>query len=293
MKRSLHSYASTLLATATLLLALTSQNLLAQCNTAGTTFGGGMGTAESPFQISSIAHLNNIRDNSGDVTPGCNYLEKHFVLTKNLDFLDTDGLGADYVYSDNAEGWLPIGHDTDAVSTNHQGTPFTGSFIGASHVILNLRIDRGGEDYVGLFGYVNGGSIVSLGLEDLEVTGESNVGGLVGGMFAGGTVTASYATGSVMGGNSVGGLVGFNRGTVTGSYATGSVMGGSFVGGLVGGGFAGGTVTASYATGSVMGGGSVGGLVGLSYNTVTASYATGSVTGDQRSAASWGLIVAR
>ena len=152
MKRSLHSYASTLLATATLLLALTSQNLLAQCNTAGTTFGGDTGTAESPFQISSIAHLNNIRDNSGDVPPGCNYLEKHFVLTKNLDFLDTDGSGADYVYSDNAEGWLPIGHDTDAGSTYHQGTPFTGSFIGASHVILNLRIDRGGENYVGLFG---------------------------------------------------------------------------------------------------------------------------------------------
>ena len=57
-------------------------------------------------------------------------------------------------------------------ASDYQGTGFTGSFDGDDHVIRNLRIDRLGEDYVGLFGWVGGGgSIVSLGLEDLEVTG--------------------------------------------------------------------------------------------------------------------------
>ena len=139
IKCSLRSFAATLLATATLFLALPSQNLLAQCDTAGTTFAGGTGTEGDPFQISTIVYLNNIRNNSG----GCNYLEKHFVLTKDLDFEDTDGSGADYVYStasdaENDKGWLPIGHDTDKNTVGNQGTAFTGSFDGGGYVIHNL-----------------------------------------------------------------------------------------------------------------------------------------------------------
>ena len=157
MKRSLHSYAATLLATATLLLAFTSQNLMAQCSGSGDPFGGGDGSSGNPFQICSIDQLNRIRNSGGN-----NYLDDHFVLTKDLDFLDTDESGTDYVYStandaENAKGWLPIGHDTNAGSTNHQGTYFTGSFDGDDHVILNLRINRVGEDYVGLFGRVDVG----------------------------------------------------------------------------------------------------------------------------------------
>ena len=261
MKRSLRSYASTLLATATLLLALPGQNLLAQ------PFGGGAGTDLEPYQISTIEQLNAIRGE---------YLDDHFLLTADLDF-------SGYTYDDPVKGWLPIGHDTDAggTYTSYEGTPFTGSFIGASHVILNLRIDRGGEDYVGLFGYVDGGSIVSLGLEDLEVTGEVAVGGLVGGARDG-RVTDSYASGSVTGESRVGGLAGFNfMSLVRDSYATGSVTGETSVGGLVGrNDFT--TVMDSYATGSVTGETNVGGLVGenLSFATVRGSYAAGSVTGE-------------
>ena len=151
MKRSLRSYASTLLATATLLLALPGRNLLAQ------PFGGGVGTDAEPYQISTIEHLNAIRGE---------YLDDHFMLTTDLDF-------SGYTYEDPAKGWLPIGHDTYAESTfsSHEGTPFTGSFDGNGHVMRDLRIDRGGEDYAGLIGFLEG-SIVSLGLEDLEVTGE-------------------------------------------------------------------------------------------------------------------------
>ena len=288
MKRSLHSYAATLLATATLLLALTSQNLLAQAECVATPFAGGEGTSDTPYEISSIAHLNAIRDNRGDDPPGCNYLVKHFVLTEDLDFLDTDESGTDYVYStasdaENAKGWLPIGHDTEASMSNHQGTPFTGSFNGDGHVIRNLRIDRGGEDFVGLFGRVSKrvALIVSLGLEDLEVTGKEVVGGLVGNVIFSATVTGSYATGSVTGISNVGGLVGHSGSTgdtMTDSYATGSVTGRDSVGGLVG--WSWGTVTDSYATGSVTGRDNVGGLVGkLFAATVTGNYATGSVTG--------------
>ena len=225
---------------------------------------GTVGSEETPYEISTIGHLNAIREE---------YLDDHFLLTTDLDF-------SGHTYDDPEQGWLPMGHDT-VVGVSFQGTGFTGSFDGAGHVIGNLRIDRGGESFVGLFGRVDGGSIVSLGLEDLEVTGDWYVGGLVG-RNQGGTVTASYATGSVMGNENVGGLMGRNQGgTVTTSYATGSVMGNWEVGGLVGQ-HDNGTVTASYATGSVTGVERVGGLVGWvrDSSTVTASYATGSVTGD-------------
>ena len=244
----------------------------------GNPFGGGTGTSANPWQIRTLTHLNDIRDRRRESPAGGNYLYDHFILMDDLDF-------AGYVYDsddpmENAKGWLPIGHDTDAGRDGHQGARFTGSFDGDGLVIRNLRIDRGGEDYVGLFGRVDGGSIVSLGLEDLEVTGDDNVGGLVGGNDDG-AVTDSYATGSVTGDEDVGGLVGWNvnGGMVTGSYATGSVTGDEVVGGLVGYSHEG-TVSGSYATGSVTGDEDVGGLVGYSHEgTVSGSYATGSVTG--------------
>ena len=111
----------------------------------------------------------------------------------------------------------------------------------------------------------SGAAIRNLGVTDVDVTGDSKVGGLVG--ENGGTITASYSTGSVNGGTtdntdaSVGGLVGSNSGTITASYSAGSATGNSYVGGLVGGNS--GTITASYSTGSVMGNNKVGGLDGV------------------------------
>ncbi len=106
-----------------------------------------------------------------------------------------------------------------------------GIFDGNGHVIRNLYINRVGENYVGLFGYV-GGEVRNLGLENVQVLGSDYVGGLVGRNY--GTVSGCYSTGSVLGSGSVGGLVGDNDGTVSQCYSTGSVSGSDYVGGLVG-----------------------------------------------------------
>ncbi len=101
---------------------------------------------------------------------------------------------------------------------------FIGSFDGNGHVIRNLYINRVGENYVGLFGYVgSGGEVRNLGLENVQVLGSGSVGGLVGDND--GTVSQCYSTGSVLGRDYVGGLVGSNGGTVSGCYSTGSVSG--------------------------------------------------------------------
>ena len=158
--RQTHTAMPFLFALLALLLALPNQNLLAQTTHPFAAVDGTNGTAEYPYQITTIAHLNAIRGN---------FLDDHFVLTKDLDFLDTDERGADYVYStasgtENAKGWLPIGHDTvhgdgRDVFTHFQGTPFSGSFDGDGHVILNLLISRSDEEFVGLFGVAGTGGL--------------------------------------------------------------------------------------------------------------------------------------
>lgn len=152
-------------------------------------FGGGSGTTASPYLISNIIHLNNIRT--------ATYLNKTFRQTADIDMSATDPAkvsvwvsGTSYAVGDfvkyspgatqytyiciqatnsvapgntaywtqmweSAKGWKPIG-DTSV--------PFTGVYDGNGKVVSNLYINRGaspvantvypsdGEDNIGLFG---------------------------------------------------------------------------------------------------------------------------------------------
>ncbi len=146
-------------------------------------------------------------------------LNGEYELTQDIDASDT-------INWNGGKGFDPVGDESN---------PFRGIFDGNGHVIRNLYINRVGENYVGLFGYVgSGGEVRNLGLENVQVLGRESVGGLVG-SSNGGTVSGCYSTGSVSGRESVGGLVGSsNGGTVSGCYSTGSVSGSDDVGGLVG-----------------------------------------------------------
>ena len=204
-----------------------------------------------------------------------------YELTRDLDFDENnDGniTSADDDYWNGGKGWKPIGEVW--------AKQFTATFDGNGKTISNLFIKDTAATYVGLFGVIGtGGRVERLGMQNVNVTGLRDVGGLVGNN--GGTISASYATGSVAGDANVGGLVGSNDGTISASYATSSVNGGAPVGTLgvdVGGlvGYNRGTISASYATGSVTVGyhGMAGGLAGINGygGTVRDSYATGSVT---------------
>jgi len=159
-----------------------------------------------------------------------------------------------------------------------------GEFDGNGHKISNLSFNFDFVALVGLFGYLApGGKVTQVGAENVNITGEDNVGGLVG-WNQDGTVSDSYSTGSVTGGDECrgfGGLVGYIwDGNVSNSYSSGTVAGRELVGGLVGLN-RGGTVSNSYATGSVTGGEYVGGLMGGNVGTVSNSYSTSNVTGDE------------
>ena len=166
----------------------------------------------------------------------------------------------------NVAGNYALGGDIDAAATSSwesgagfmpiaNGAQFTGTLAGLGHKISNLTIKRTTNN-VGLISDTEAGALVrDLGLVNANVTGNENVGALMGRNDAG-VILNSYATGSVEGTSWVsavtGGLVGLNvGGTIKNSYSVANVVGnGVQVGGLVGLNWAG-TIDGSYATGNV------------------------------------------
>ena len=265
----------------------------------------GDGSADAPADWSEY-HMGFVE---GSWNMGCPSGCIGYELTADLDF-DTDGDGdvdSGDDYWNGGAGWAPVG---DAFNS------FTATFDGDGHTVSNLliKLTNSSNAYpAAMFGYVRDGVVRDVGLPDVDVTGGSYVGGLVG-YSSDGEVIDSYVTGSVSavdyvgglvgrsgvflyndqsrsaitdshssaqvsGRDRVGGLVGLNTGTseITGSHATGHIKGTDKVGGLVG--FNTGPITTSYATGRVEGTDEVGGLVGDNRANITASYATGHVEG--------------
>ncbi|WP_075317861.1 PL29 family lyase N-terminal domain-containing protein [Bacteroides togonis] len=185
-------------------------------------------------------------------------------------------LAADITLPTVAEGennWTPIG-------TNGYSKRYTGTFDGGGHTITGLTINQSGTDHVGLFGCIGGrGTVKNLTLENVNITGHDNVGGVVGSTDDYlNIVTGCTVSGTVSGNSNVGGVVGYNNSSVSGCTASGDVTGmGNNVGGVVG--YNNSSVTACYhASGSVSGANFVGGLVGYT-DLMTACYnASGDVT---------------
>ena len=276
-----------------LILVLTVVVGLAGAVSAGTYSGGGNGSAEKPYRISTPADMNNIGAHPND-------WDKHFVLTNNIDLAAYTStqfsiIGRYYGYR------------------NPNNKPFTGVFDGNNHTIGNFTYTTTGTDYIGLFGYVDdanavikdltlinpnvnaagdsdrvaslvgylkGGTITGCGIDGGSVTGGRYcAGGLVGNNFYG-TISNCRSSASVTGGAATGGLVGRSYGTIENCYAAAGITGtGYYTGGLVGDNRSG-TISSCYAAGNVTGNYNTGGLVGVNvYGTVENCYAEGNVSG--------------
>ncbi|MFW5746652.1 MAG: GLUG motif-containing protein [Nanoarchaeota archaeon] len=191
-------------------------------------------------------------------------LSRNYTLMHNIDFFESH-----CTKYREGEGWDPIGSSV---------SEYIGHFDGNNKVVYGVYISRSGSDYQGLFGFSKPTTIANLGVIDVDITGNDEVGGLVG--YAGECdVQNSYATGMVTGDDDVGGLVGFaGEGNIQNSYATGMVTGDDDVGGLVGY-IVFVDISNSYATGIVNGNDKVGGLMGSGFHSgIANSYSTGSVT---------------
>ena len=231
-------------------------------------------------------------EDMGCPTDGC----KGYELAASLDFDTNDNGEADAgdAYWNDSAGWKPIPSSSYA--------NYYAAFDGNGYTIANLYIDRPDAEYpIGLFGVFarslkHGAAIRNVVLDGVDVTGNDDVGGLVGLNY--GTISGSTVSGTVSGNDYVGGLVGWNdrattyfsdgrvetrEGTIINSAASGTVSGNDNVGGLVGLNY--GAISDSETSGDVSGNDNVGGLAGWNaranniVGTISNSTAEGDATG--------------
>ncbi|MHC4112103.1 MAG: GLUG motif-containing protein [Planctomycetota bacterium] len=218
----------------------------------------GSGTQQDPWLIQSL-------DDFNEFTSIIYYWDDYTRL-------ETDVNLAGMVYTTAV-----IAPDTDNSNYTFEGTVFTGVFDGNDHKILNLNIDDGGagNDYLGLFGFINECVVRNLGIEGGSVSGDWYVGGLAGRNYK--HVSNCYSTQDVSGNGAVGGLVGLNSGSISDCYSTGDVNGFDWVGGLAS--WNNSNISNCYSTGDVSGNNEVGGLVGENWSSISNCYSTGDVNG--------------
>jgi hypothetical protein len=213
----------------------------------------------------------------------------YYLIDDVLDFKQLLAFGRDGSLKFGLTNDLDLGDEPDFY------VPYlAGEFDGNGHRISNLSLNFDFASNVGLFGYLaSGGKVTRVGIENVDVTGDGNIGGLVGRSY--GTVSNSYSSGSVTGATDVGGLVGWNGGTVSNSYSSGSVTGYRGIGGLVGMMESGdGKVSNSYSSVSVTGTEDVGGLVGEYHEgAVSNSFWDAQISGQTRSDGGTGKTTAQ
>ena len=215
---------------------------------------GGGGTESDPYIISTAADLKALADSINGGTSS--YRGMFIKLTADIDL---SPYGANY---NGGKGWTPIGAASN--------WPFSGNFNGNGYAITGLYINDTGRDYAGLFGYVsNSSALRNIALENANVKGRNNVGGVAGCIEKNTFITGCYVSGSVSGAGSAGGIVGLmngsttshDGGTVENCYVKDSVSGTTMVGGIAGRAF-GGDVKTCYAACEVSSSNNAGGITG-------------------------------
>ena len=121
---------------------------------------GNDGTADKPYTIGSTLDLDCL---AYRVNNGNDYADTYFVMTANIDY-DTSGLGAE---------------ECNYTAIGSYYKPFSGIFDGQHYTISGIRIYAPDDNYLGLFGYVNG-TVRNVAVSDASITGNYYVGGIAG-----------------------------------------------------------------------------------------------------------------
>ncbi len=162
-----------------------------ECDPAGTVFGGGSGSSEAPFEICSADQLRNLSVGNLELIPGATP-SSHYELHTHIDLA--------------GDPFMPI-------------PTFTGSFDGRGQRISNVVVDTPIGASFGFFSQLDAGAEVrDVHFQGVTVDGtldqefviqNYNAGGLTGRMIAGATISdVSIADIQITGLSNVGGIVG-------------------------------------------------------------------------------------
>jgi len=160
----------------------------------------GSGTATDPYIITSATDLQAME----------NGLDKYYLIDRDIDASGTSAWNA-------GAGFDPVG-------------PFTGQLDGGGYIVSGLTINRTEDITFGLFGSINGATVLNLSLMSVDITAMAPdpagdypwCGALAGVCYGGSTVTNCNATGDIASNSrqDLGGLFGqINASTVTGCWA--------------------------------------------------------------------------
>ncbi len=177
-------------------------------------FAGGSGTTEDPYQIATAEQLNNIRYN----------LTASYIQTADIDL----GVAPWNV----GEGWDPIG-DYDWADPN---LSFRGNFNGNKYEISNLFINRVDESQLGLFGSTFGCVLTNIILQNINITGQGTIGGIVAISYSD-VISNCSVEGTIEGYALMGLLIYFFEGvSIENCHVKGNIIGtgGSMIGGFGG-----------------------------------------------------------
>lgn len=211
----------------------------------GEEFQGGGNTAEDPYLIRNVNDLKLLAEK---VNSGETYTNKYFKQTANIDL-------------ENEPNWTPIG-TVIVINNGKDARPFKGTFDGDGYKITNLKV-TGNSNNAGLFGYTQDATIKNCNVTG-EVSGSSDVGGIVGNADGKTQILSCSFRGDVTGEDSyIGGIAGSARGTIKNCYALADVTA-SFVdaGGIAGYAYHV-TIENCYYSGNVSAGNDAGGIAGF------------------------------
>lgn len=214
-------------------------------------FSGGDGKAATPYRISTADDFCALQEiNSQPTLNG--YFNNYFVLTADINL--------------SGRSISPIGT---------QLYPFKGHVDGKGFSITNISIIAS-QDYAGLFGAISSDASIKDITINGDISGQSNVGGLVG--LNQGVVSNCVSFASVKCADdssliNVGGICGSNENIISDCYNNGTVQGyGVNTGGIVGANALG-TVTNCFNIGAVKSGYyGAGGIVGSNEATISRCY---------------------
>ena len=247
----------------------------------------GTGASADPYLIESIEDLVALSNN---VNAGNTYSGKYISLTNSFDFNNNksyENTGTT-IYGDingngtieglkteltTGAGFVPIGNGTNK---------FRGQLLGNSNCVYNLYINRPETSYVGFIGYNYSGTITTLSLKDVNVTGGSYTGAIAG-YNNEGNVYDIDVKGDVVGADYIALGVGYlykysPAARATSIIVEGNVRGANYVGGIVG--FADDNIASTgYVSGLNKGGTitSTGGNVGRTFGGIDSRYIASSL----------------
>lgn len=211
--------------------------------------------------------VNNVGGSRNSVKSMLGFLDtgSKFVLDADLDFSGSPGL------------FLP---------------DFYGEIDGAGHTISGLLINQPSIVFAGFVGRLKDGVIKNLNISNLDITGFSHLGGLVG-YVNGGEISNCQVSGVIHGQSFIGGLIGDSElGLVSNGIPVNNIVNDCssdvdvYATGVAAGGFIGHSywtnIHSGHSMGEVNGNNEVGGFVGR-YNSsgaITDSYSSGNVNGN-------------